>query len=732
LQLEQLEPRRVLATLVVNSVADNFDPANPQTDGIVTLREAVLAANLDAAVGDAVAGSGDDTIEFATPLSGQTISLTHGQLELTDVVDIDATSLTNGLTIDAQGQSRVFEISAPSGDFRFAGLTLTGGHIGGIRPMGGALRSSTVGDVTIEQSVITGNEVVGDEALRSETYGGGISTNGDLYLFESTVADNRVEGSFASGGGVYSGGRVVAVRSAISGNSALASEGGYAGGIHGYGGVTLSSSTVSDNLADGAGGGVVSYHSVVLTNSTVTGNVSGSSGGGIFAYGYGGDVFLTDSTVSENVSGHLGGGIFASEFVSLNRSLVDGNTSYFSGGGIFADRVSSLRSTISNNSTTGEFGRGGGINGIFRVFLDGSTVTGNETFGAMGHGAGIRVSWGSMELVGSTISGNVAHHVDAKGGGVYGGGHYHYSANFISDGSTITNNAAGTGGGVFWSPDGYPGGEFLMTNLIVAGNSASVDQPDVSFDGTVSATFSLIGDATDVKLSGSGNLSGTTASPLSPGLVPLANNGGTTLTHLLLPNSPAINMGDPTILPGGHDQRGVPFARVSQGRLDMGAVEFIETDFDGDELFGCADVDALVAEIVAGTNDPALDLNSDAFVNQDDLATWLAVAGYANIHEAYRPGDANLDGLVDEADFLIWSANKFTNATGWCSADFNADGGVGGQDFLLWNANKFQTPFLVRQIAQSGSDDDDDEDRDRDGEKPGEISFVSDVVDRTV
>ena len=37
----------------------------------------------------------------------------------------------------------------------------------------------------------------------------------------------------------------------------------------------------------------------------------------------------------------------------------------------------------------------------------------------------------------------------------------------------------------------------------------------------------------------------------------------------------------------------------------MGAVEVIETDFDGDELFGCADVDALVAEMVAGTNDPA-------------------------------------------------------------------------------------------------------------------------------
>ena len=53
---------------VVDSEADNTD-----TDGVITLREAVLAANTDTAVGDAPAGEADgDTITFdgGDPLLG--------------------------------------------------------------------------------------------------------------------------------------------------------------------------------------------------------------------------------------------------------------------------------------------------------------------------------------------------------------------------------------------------------------------------------------------------------------------------------------------------------------------------------------------------------------------------------------------------------------------------------------------------------------------------------------
>lgn len=115
-------------------------------------------------------------------------------------------------------------------------------------------------------------------------------------------------------------------------------------------------------------------------------------------------------------------------------------------------------------------------------------------------------------------------------------------------------------------------------------------------------------------------------------------------------------------------------------------------DFDDNGLYECADVDPLVTEIVAGTNDAAFDLTGDGVVNSNDLTAWLAEAGTV-LTASGNPilgGDANLDGTPDGRDFVIWNANKFTDVAAWCSGDFNADGTVDGQDFLIWNANKFQ------------------------------------------
>ena len=66
----------------------------------------------------------------------------------------------------------------------------------------------------------------------------------------------------------------------------------------------------------------------------------------------------------------------------------------------------------------------------------------------------------------------------------------------------------------------------------------------------------------------------------NPMLGPLADNGGPTLTHTLLPGSPAINAGNPAFDPFAvsppmtNDQRG--FRRVNDGRIDIGAFELID------------------------------------------------------------------------------------------------------------------------------------------------------------
>ncbi len=114
-------------------------------------------------------------------------------------------------------------------------------------------------------------------------------------------------------------------------------------------------------------------------------------------------------------------------------------------------------------------------------------------------------------------------------------------------------------------------------------------------------------------------------------------------------------------------------------------------DFNGDGLFDCQDVDALVADIAAGLNSSAFDLTGDGDVDQADLTAWLAQAGAVNNASGnpYLSGDANLNGSVDGSDFGIWNANKFTTVAAWCSGDFNASGSVDGSDFGIWNSNKF-------------------------------------------
>jgi CSLREA domain-containing protein len=56
---------------------------------------------------------------------------------------------------------------------------------------------------------------------------------------------------------------------------------------------------------------------------------------------------------------------------------------------------------------------------------------------------------------------------------------------------------------------------------------------------------------------------------------PLQNNGGPTLTHALLPGSPALDAGDPNFDPTStpYDQRGPGFPRIKNGRVCIGAFE---------------------------------------------------------------------------------------------------------------------------------------------------------------
>jgi hypothetical protein len=85
----------------------------------------------------------------------------------------------------------------------------------------------------------------------------------------------------------------------------------------------------------------------------------------------------------------------------------------------------------------------------------------------------------------------------------------------------------------------------------------------------ISLGYNLSGDDGGGNLTGPGDQINT-----DPLLGPLQNNDGPTLTHALLPGSAAINTGNPAFTPPpSYDQRGNPFVRVFNGRIDVGSFE---------------------------------------------------------------------------------------------------------------------------------------------------------------
>jgi predicted outer membrane repeat protein len=521
LRLECLEDRTVPSTFAVNTTLDVVNA----TDGKLSLREAVTAANAHAGADTivlpagvfkiAIAGAGDDT-----NLSGD--------FDITDSVTIRGAGA--GLTIiDGQHLDRVFDaIGTAPGSIKvvFQSLTVRGGF----SDEGGGIRVGNA-NLVVQDCVVAGNT--------ASVNGGGLSNasapgTGNVTLVRTTVGRNVAGGA---GGGLCvegQGSTLTVSASRVRRNIA----GGSGGGILATT-ATLTNSTVSGNSATGGNGGGISADTATLTNSTVSGNSGGAggAGGGIYAD----TATLTNSTVSGNSAsgaGGAGGGIFASDTATLTGSTVSGNSAGSYGGGIYADTATLTGSTVSGNIT---LTNGGG--GIFA-----STAT----------------------LTNSTVSGNTA---VTEGGGIWA-----YAGALLN--CTIAENIAANGGGVFHDP--ATGQALTVRNTIIALNLVTFGGtgPDV-LGAFTSQGHNLIGDGTGGTGFTNGinfDIVGTSANPIDPKLGALANNGGRTMSMALLAGSPAIDHGDNSGVPAT-DQRGFGLLRRKDGNgdgvavVDIGAFE---------------------------------------------------------------------------------------------------------------------------------------------------------------
>ena len=460
-------------------------------DAECSLREAVIAANTNAAVSGCAPGTEDgDLITFT---SAFTITLTLGDILITDDVEIDG-STAGGVTVDGNDAGRIFDVDAAGGAgseqaVAFTSLALQNGN-SSTEPLdaGGAVdlksgSEATFTDTDVMDSVagINGGGVhgAGNTTITITTTDGG----------SSTISGNVARGSGVGngGGGVWGAGTTtISGNVTVSGNAATGTAGS-GGGVFNQGGtMSITGVTITGNSANRAGGGVEDNGGVstTLTDVTLTDNfidvAAPGNGGGLHSGG--GDVTVTGGSVTGNTAVE-GGGLWASGTLLVDGdALIDdnegtGDAADNGGGGIFNQGGTTTVGddvTVSNNRATGASGSGGGIlnnTAGATLTVGAATISGNTANRA---GGGIEDNGGTVTLNGTTLIGNATPQATAapgNGGGLHTGG-----GDVTVNGGSVTGNTAIEGGGL-WSS-----GTLVVDGTTVDGNVALSDDDD-AFEG---------------------------------------------------------------------------------------------------------------------------------------------------------------------------------------------------------------------------------------------------------
>lgn len=361
------------------------------------------------------------------------------------------------------------------------------------------------------------------------------------------------------------------------------------GAIHNQGrlelvGVTLENNQAATNFRGGYGGAVISVGELRVHQSIFRGNSAVYGGGGI--YKGGGSLQVTDS-IFEGNSASFGGGLANYNGPGeVRNTIFEFNQTQGSGGGIH-NSVSVL-SVVDSVLRFNHALQGGGIYNYAPAYSSPGYLYlygGEVAYNTADDGGGLV---NSGELAYTLVSGVVFHHNEVLGAG---GAIVQQGLALVVENSTLSQNRAAqgggvAGGGVFYNTTiagneatvaggGAEDGRFY--NVIIAGNRVNgvATHPDADCSGGASAGYNLLGQDTGCPIT-------PTDTPIDPTEVftmllgPLADYGGETLTHALLPGSAALDAGDPAGCYGAvglllTDQRGLP--RPVGAACDIGAYE---------------------------------------------------------------------------------------------------------------------------------------------------------------
>jgi hypothetical protein len=270
-----------------------------------------------------------------------------------------------------------------------------------------------------------------------------------------TIQDLTISGGFPPGGGIFNEQATLTVDNCtVSNNVGTWPGSASGGGISNSGTLTITDSTISGNFTPNYGGGI--FHTgtglLTITHSTVSANAAGLVAGGIANDGM---LNITDSIVSNNMAGRNGvhpsgfaGGLYNSTvgILTINNTIVRDNQTVCGaigaqGGGIGSyGSLTIINSTISHNIACLN---GGGIENIGSATITHSIITNNSTQAFQGGGISNR---GTLNITDSTISSN---QTAAFGGGIENSGTLTILGSTVSDNTATGGPGPGhTGGGI--------------------------------------------------------------------------------------------------------------------------------------------------------------------------------------------------------------------------------------------------------------------------------------------
>ena len=499
-----------IPSTIVTTTQDVVDP----TDGYISLREAI---NKYAATGD--------TITFDASLKGQTITLNGEQLEIDKSITIDATSIYNtesnepGITIDADGKSRIFYAKDVSGDVGFIGLSITKGFH---KRNDGASEGGAVCIVGGKSKAIFTNCVISNSSATSDryvTYGGGVYVYGSASLTDCFFSGNQASFGAAVSIKTSSAASAVSIERCVfrnnSGQEALEID-----EVGSQGSVSINDCIITENKGYGL--------SLRLNNSTTT--------------------TVANCTITGN-SGYYGAGVSTS-----------GNSMGYSWNNVKSATASFINCEITGNTSKDQYGGGAAIHSGTKGVFTNCTISDN----ASKYGGGVFVDGtdSTAVLTNCLVTGN-----DAKysGGGIYATG---TSSTISLTNCTVSDNSAPNGSALYFNSTAI--GD-VKNSIVVAGNSSdSAEEVYCEVNNDQQAVVNAYNTISSFTQWSNANEEDVVNYEYDSNAPLFTNSDG----YVLSENSQAINKGENAYVSFETDISGS--SRIEGGKVDLGAYEYIE------------------------------------------------------------------------------------------------------------------------------------------------------------